>query len=169
MHRSPTPLPLLAGTIKPAVCTLTASHCVPNSHLFVLHFACLYLYDTLPALDYSVDCLTTPKPEPSRPCLYVCMSMIERGKIRERATGCVTYHIAKRGEQSKAMCSEDGRTTERFDRWVAKCEENVPWCHPQFLGRSKVRYITKQPEVYPLAPHSRLIPTRIQLRLSGLR
>lgn len=43
----------------------------------------------------------------------MCMSMIERGKIRDRATACVTYHIAKRGEQPKAMCSEDGRANER--------------------------------------------------------
>lgn len=126
MHRSPTTLPLLAGTIMPAVCTLTAPHSVPNSHLFVLLFACLYLYDTRPPLDYSVVCLTAPKPEPSRPCLYVCMSMIERGKIRERATACVTYHIAKRSEQSKAMCSEDGRATGRSNHWVAESEENVP-------------------------------------------
>ena len=150
---SATTLPLLAETIKPAVCTLTATHNVPNSHLFVLLFACLYLYDTLvlPPLDYSVVCLTAPKPEPSRPCFYVCMSMIERGKIRERATACVTDQIAKRVDQSKAMCSEDGRATERSEHWVAESEENVPRSHLQFHfpGISKVRYATLRPEVSP--------------------
>jgi hypothetical protein len=114
MHRSPTTLPLLAGTIMPAVCTLTAP---PTASLILisLFFSLLaYTYMILaPPLDYSVVCLTAPKPEPSRPCLYVCMSMIERGKIRERATGCVTNHIAKRSEQSKAMYSKGGRATGR--------------------------------------------------------
>ena len=67
------------------------------------------------------------------------MSMIERGKIRERATACATYHIAKRGEQSKAMCSEDGRAPKRsdVDRKVRGERAAVP---PQIPVISKVRY-----------------------------
>ena len=145
MHRSPTTLPLLAGTIKPADCTLTATHSVPNSHLFVLLFACLYLYDTLalPPLDYSVVCFTAPKPEPSRSCLYVCMSMIERGKIREQPRVLPT-------RSQNAVNNRRLRVVRMVAR-LSQSEENVPRCHLQsdFPRISKVRYATLRPEVSP--------------------
>ena len=44
--------------------------------------------------------------------MSLCVYVNDRKRQDTRATACVTDQIAKRGEQSKATCSEDGRATE---------------------------------------------------------
>jgi len=95
--------------------------------LISLFFSLLaYTYMLLaPPLDYSVDCLTAPKPEPSRP-MSLCVYVNDRKRQDTSEQPRVLPTTSPNTVNNRRLCAvRMVARRKRSDPWVAKCEERA--------------------------------------------